>query len=163
MHSRGREKLCFEELCDLLTRSIFGVDVDGDAVGVAIFSCYLALLDAAGFEERQGDFRLPSLRETNLIVSDFFDTTASFNDCSYDVVVGNPPWGRGLRGLARKFVEGAGYHVANGQIAQAFLWRVSELLSDDGEAGLLCPGMSVLFNGSGKRLSSGTSFSGVLG
>lgn len=152
LHTRHRGKLCFKELCSILTSSIFGVDIDADAVGVAVFSCYLALLDAAGLEEGQGDFRLPNLRETNLIVSDFFDTRASFNDFRYDVVVGNPPWGRGLKGLTREFIEGKGYCVANGQIAQAFLWRVSELLSDDGIAGLLCPSMSVLFNGSEKAV-----------
>ena len=146
LHSRKNRQLKFKELCNLLKGSIFGVDVDEGAIGVAIFSCYLALLDFLSSDDIQKDMKLPNLKGTNLFVKDFFDATASFNNHRYDIIVGNPPWKRKMEGLSHEFKERTGCNIAGNQIAQAFLWRVPELLADDGQACLLCPSMSVLFN-----------------
>ncbi|MDE0430980.1 MAG: N-6 DNA methylase [Caldilineaceae bacterium] len=148
LRSRRNEKLKFDKLCSLLRDSIFGVDVDEEAIGVATFSCYLALLDFLDPDEVRKDMKLPNLKGTNLLVKDFFDTEASFNDRRYDFIIGNPPWKRekDQDSLSRKFFDRAGYKDAGKQTALAFLWRVPELLADDGQACLLCPSMSVLYN-----------------
>ena len=146
LRSRKNRRLKFKELCNLLKDSIFGVDVDEGAIGVAIFSCYLALLDFLSSDDVQKDMKLPNLKGTNLFVKDFFDTKASFNNHRYDIIVGNPPWKRKMDRLSHEFKDRTGHYIAGNQIAQAFLWRVPELLAEDGQACLLCPSMSVLFN-----------------
>ena len=146
LHFGNSKKLEFGELCKLLTDSIFGVDVDDDAIGVAIFSCYLALLGFLDAEDVRKDMKLPNLRNVNLFANDFFDANAPFNDHRYDIIVGNPPWGRGSTKLSRKYVDQAEYTVSAEQITHAFLSHVPELLAEDGQVCLLCPSKGVLYN-----------------
>ena len=91
-HAHGWQSPNFNQLRDLLTESIYGVDLSEDAIQVAAFSCYLALLDFLEPKSIWEDVRFPNLRGTNLFVNDFFDLDAPFNEQTYDVVVGNPPW-----------------------------------------------------------------------
>ena len=83
-------------LRNTLTENIYGVDLNKDAIDVAIFSLYLAVLDYKN-PKTLIEFRLPPLRGKNLLVSDFFDEEglASIqNNVSFDFIVGNPPWDR---------------------------------------------------------------------
>ena len=61
-HARGGENLTFEELRDLLTGSINGVDLSEEAIQVAAFSCYLALLDFLEPESITEAVRFPTLK-----------------------------------------------------------------------------------------------------
>ena len=146
LNSFGKKKLDFGELSELLKNSIFGVDVDEDAIGVAIFSCYLALLDFLDSDDVLKDMKLPKLRGKNLFVSDFFDTYASFNEHRFDIIVGNPPWGKGSTQLSREYVDQTEYTMSSDQIAHAFLSRVPDLLAEGGQVCLLCPSKGVLYN-----------------
>ena len=146
LHFGNSKKLEFGELCKLLTDSIFGVDVDDDAIGVAIFSCYLALLEFLDAEDVRKDMKLPNLRNVNLFANDFFDANAPFNEHRYDIIVGNPPWGRGSTKLSRKYVDQAKCTISADQIAHVFLSHVPELLAEDGQVCLLCPSKGVLYN-----------------
>ena len=148
-HAHGGENLDFDQLRDLLTRSIHGVDLSEDAIQVAAFSCYLALLDFLEPKSIWDKVRFPPLKGSNLFVNDFFDLDAPFNERSYDVIVGNPPWRSSLTERAADYVEQNGCVIGDKQIAQAFLWRAPTLLADGGRACLLAPSKSVLFNQSG--------------
>lgn len=148
-HARGDQNLNFEELRDLLTRSIHGVDLSEDAIQVAAFSCYLALLDFLEPKSIWEKVRLPKLKGTNLFVNDFFDVDAPFNEHLYDTIVGNPPWRSSLTRQADSYIQENRHTIGDRQIAQAFMWRVPKLLSDEGRACLLAPSKSVLFNQSG--------------
>ena len=150
-HARGGQNLSFEELRDLLTESINGVDLSEEAIQVAAFSCYLALLDFAllGVLEPKSileSVRFPTLKGTNLFVNDFFDMDAPFNERRYDIIVGNPPWRSSLTGLAADYVRRNSHTIGDKQIAQAFLWRAPTLLADQGRVCLLAPSKGVLFN-----------------
>lgn len=94
------------ELRHLLTSQIFGIDIDREAVQVAAFSLYLALLELDPEREHPEDLRFPPLRAyrdggiqpPNLYVQDFCNTDHPFNrnhpfvDRAFDLIVGNVPW-----------------------------------------------------------------------
>ena len=149
-HARGGQNLSFDALRDLLTGSIHGVDLNEDAIQVAAFSCYLALLDFLEPKSIWEEVRFPTLKGTNLFVKDFFDIDAPFNERRYDVIVGNPPWQSSLTAKADDYVRQNNHAIGDKQIAQAFLWRAPTLLADKGRICLLAPSKSVLFNQSGK-------------
>lgn len=141
-----KENLDFEKLSTLLQESIYGIDTNEDAIQVAIFSCYLALLDFLEPKEIWETVHFPNLKGTNMFADDFFNQEASFNNQFYDIIVGNPPWKSQLLGLANDYIQENPYPIGDNQIAQAFMWRVSTLLTDEGKACLLCPSKSTLFN-----------------
>ena len=150
-HARGGQNLSFGELRDILTGSINGVDLSEDAIQVAAFSCYLALLDFLEPKSIWKAVRFPPLKGTNLFVNDFFDIDASFNERRYDIIVGNPPWRSSLTAKAADYVQQNNHKIGDKQIAQAFLWRAPTLLADEGRICLLAPSKGVLFNQSGKN------------
>ena len=150
-HASAHANPSFDELRDLLTGSIHGVDLSVEAVQVAAFSCYLALLDFLEPKSIWEEVRFPKLVGTNLFVNDFFDIDAPFNERSYDIIVGNPPWQSSLTAKAADYVGQNSHPIGNKQIAQAFLWRAPELLADEGRICLLAPSKGILFNQSGRN------------
>lgn len=78
---------------DVLRNQIFGVDINAGALQVAAFSLYLAALeldpDLHGAD--LGWLRFDHLIGRNLLNASFFQATG-FEDCRFDVIVGNPPW-----------------------------------------------------------------------
>ena len=150
-HARGGQSLSFDALRNLLIDSIHGVDLNEDAIQVAAFSCYLALLEFLEPKSIWEEVRFPTLKGTNLFVKDFFDIDAPFNERRYDVIVGNPPWRSGLTAKAVDYVQQNNHAIGDRQIAQAFLWRAPTLLADEGRICLLAPSKGVLFNQSGKN------------
>jgi len=83
-------------LRSILTENIYGVDSNKDAIDVAIFSLYLAVLDYKNPKTLE-KFELPNLKSKNLFVADFFDEDAlrTLGTIPFDFIVGNPPWGKG--------------------------------------------------------------------
>lgn len=150
-HASAHANPTFEELRDLLTGSIHGVDLSVEAVQVAAFSCYLALLDFLEPKSIWEEVRFPKLVGTNLFVDDFFDTNAPFNERRFDIIVGNPPWRSKLTAKATDYVRVNDLAIGDKQIAQAFLWRAPTLLADKGRICLLGPSKGVLFNQSDRN------------
>ena len=92
------KELYHKQLKKLLQDNIFGIDIDSNAINVAIFSLYITLLD---FIEKPADiegFKFPNLLNKNFFIADFFDTNASYNQSfekkDFIFIVGNPPWGK---------------------------------------------------------------------
>ena len=94
-----------QELTDVLHSQIFGMDVDKNAVYVAAFSLYLALLEMDPSLQVSDALKLPHLMgdpsgntTPNLYVQDFFNIKHAFNqsppfkDKHFDLIVSNPPW-----------------------------------------------------------------------
>ena len=147
------------ELRDLLERSIFGIDRDGDACRVAELSLVLTLLDYVDPPDlqRTPTFKLPALRNRTIFEGDFFDPesgwTTKLEPRSFHWVVGNPPW-RELKTSSDREADRDAldwmsehqneYPVVGKQLAQAFAWKAVEFLSEDGMAGLLLPAMVLL-------------------
>ncbi|MFH1859405.1 MAG: N-6 DNA methylase [bacterium] len=125
--------------------NIFGIDQDDNAINVAIFSVYLALLDYLKDPKEIENFEFPKLKTNkNFFTNDFFDQKADFNDqfkeIKFDFILGNPPWKRGgdkkdlfmeYIGERKKkeFIKGSKasqIDIGNKEIAQAFLLRTSD-------------------------------------
>lgn len=138
----------FKELLrKLAEENIYGIDEDVNAINVAVFSVYLALLDYQEPKEIE-NFKFPKLINRNFFTSDSFDPNADFNNIinkiKFDFILGNPPWKRGSKKNAlflkymeeRKKKESSKVDgkplptVSNKEIAQAFLLRTSDFSSD---------------------------------
>jgi methylase of polypeptide subunit release factors len=159
------ERLRPSELCELLNDSIFGVDRDKDACRVAELSLVLTLLDYINPPDlRQNpEFKVPKLHNKNIFHSDFFSPKCPIRTADtharYDWVVGNPPWvevkrkddeGEQQEDLDRFvrtwIVKHRKTHPTGGnQAAQAFAWKLAEMLKPEGCAALLLPAKT-LFN-----------------
>ncbi|MBU4373248.1 MAG: SAM-dependent methyltransferase [Euryarchaeota archaeon] len=138
------------ELKDILTNYIYGVDVDPDAVRVAAFSLYLALMDYLEpktiWEQIQFPYLVfcpdkPEDYGKNLFPMDIFKS-GPFENKHYDIVVGNPPWKRdGLPEHISAYLRDLGFAQ---EIAQAFLWRARDF-SSKGRVALVVTS-KILFN-----------------
>lgn len=137
-----------KQLGDILKQSIFGVDIKVNAVQIAAFSLYLAMLDYLSNEEIADErFRFPSLKNTNLIAADFFsqEVEQRFVGRKFDRVIGNLPWGKGsLRGDAVRWTKEHGHQIGGKQIVQAFLQRAPNFCTNEGELALLAPVKSTI-------------------
>lgn len=155
------ESIRTETLRNLLERNIFGVDKDPHAVRVACFSLYLAMCDEIEPRHYWTQIVFPTMRERRLICSDFFtegrggfDTT--LNAGSYDLVVGNAPWGDNLvTESALDWAKEAGHKwtVANKDIGGLFLAKAALLVGQAGRIAMIQSANSLLFNGSSKAIA----------
>jgi hypothetical protein len=141
------------QLTKIMKQSIFGVDVQLNAVRIAAFSLCLSMLDCLKNENIiQESFRFPRMETSNLIHSDFFseEIDRGFFDKKFDRIVGNPPWGRTtLRDLALKWVTDRNLPTGDKQLVQAFLYRAPLFCAQHGEVAMLAPTKSTIIVSSG--------------
>jgi len=146
------------ELRKLLVDNIFGLDADKKACQVAELSLSLTLLDYIDPPDlSKTNFKLPDLHNKNIFYCEggFFDEESSWAKSipkkGYSWIVGNPPW-KNIGKLENESDKKAAYWIKkntnkypidNYQLAEAFAWRVTELLSKDGQCGLLMPAMTL--------------------
>lgn len=120
-----------ELLQQILTENIYGVDLNKDAIDVAIFSLYLSVLDYKNPKSLKS-FVLPNLKGKNLFVNDFFDVEAltPLQSVNFDFIVGNPPWGKGGK-LQSDYCEKHGYKklMQNNDTCRAFIFRSKDYSS----------------------------------
>jgi type I restriction-modification system DNA methylase subunit len=131
-HHDGDRTVSDEELVQFMTGNLFGIDKDQNALNVAAFSLYVALLDYKDPPEIK-NLQLPDLLGGNLFKADFFDESAPFNDVEvfsgreFDFILGNPPWGRNNKGKHHvEYFTKHGIPTANYEIAQTFLARTKD-------------------------------------
>ena len=144
-----------ETLRRLLERNIFGVDKDQHAVRVACFSLYLAMCDEIEPRHYWTQVTFPPMRGRRLICSDFFtEGQAGFDTAmdagSYDLVVGNAPWGDGVITEDAKAWAKAGrtWSIPNKDIGGLFLAKGADLVAPSGRVAMIQSANSLLFNNS---------------
>ncbi len=83
----------------ILKRSIFGIEVDRNAIHLTAFSMCLAICDALQPNVIWEELKFDKLRESNLLEADFFNILLDFHQGKptilqkgFDVVIGNPPF-----------------------------------------------------------------------
>ncbi len=150
-------KLRAVELRDLLTEHIFGIDRDEDACRVAELSLIMTLLDYIEPPDLEHtNFKLPSLRDQNIVQGDFFDQSGPahklLSERKFDWIVGNPPWSEVKKIPAPDHEHFFAHqwmlthkktHPTSGnQIAEAFLWKTGEHLVKDGICSLVVLAMT---------------------
>lgn len=145
------------ELGSLLKNHVFGVDLDEDACQIAELSLALTLLDYIDPPDlTKTDWKLPALRDRNIFCANAFDDEASWyiggRKHPFQWIVGNPPW----KDLKPNHLDDedkpawnwmqankATRPVGGNQLAEAFAWRASEVLDEQGTAALLLPAMTL--------------------
>jgi N-6 DNA Methylase len=143
-----------ELLRGLLENNLMGIDRDPHAARVASFSLYLAMCDAIDPRHYWTQVRFPQLRGRRILAHDFFaEDVPDFctGTARYDVIVGNPPWGKGtLTPEARKWVERAPrkqrWPIIATDIGPLFLAKSAALANHDGIVAMLQPAGTLLFN-----------------
>jgi hypothetical protein len=167
-----KRKLKLTELRSLLINNIFGVDRDADACRVSRMSLAIALLDYADPPDVSGpssSFKLPSLSQDSIVERDFFELDPTWPQTNENKrpgwIVGNPPWVE----LKRKKKEADTKNEAawnwleankqkrptsGNQVAEAFVWRLSEFSGPETIVGLVLPAMT-LFKHEAKRFRQG--------
>ena len=145
------ERISGDVLAQLLEQNLFGVDLDAHAVRVASFSLYLAMCDEIDPRDYWKNVRFPVLRGRRLIASDFFSEEHSGfytgNDASYDLVIGNPPWGKNTAtSLAHAWKDQHHWSLSFGDAGPLFLAKAIALTKTDGYIALLQPASTLLYN-----------------
>lgn len=150
MSQNDAHTITCDQLNLLLKKSIFGVDINEEAIRVASFSLSLAMCDFLDPRSIWDKLSFPRLLENNLITSDFFDEDKSFNSKKYDIIIGNPPWQSNITGKTKAYLKKSNRVIGDKQIAQAFSIKCSELCKQGGIICLLMPSKGLLFNRSDK-------------
>jgi hypothetical protein len=144
-------------LRQLLKSYLYGCDIDPHAVRVASFSLYLTMCDEIDPKNYLKNTKFPRLRDERLIHADFFREDkpglSTANDGpTYDLVVGNAPWGKNTetefaRGWARASEHN--WPIANKAVGTLFLAKAVSLTKPGGRVSMIQPASSLLFNRSG--------------
>jgi type I restriction-modification system DNA methylase subunit len=155
---RRRRFLPPERLGQILKDSIFGVEVILDACYVTEFSLILTLLsyvDPPDLDKNES-FQFPDLHNKNIFNCDFFDDSSIFwkRQQKFNWVVGNPSWSKLHAETAADEQPNAWNWINKNEelkpigkysLSEAFSWRVTDVLAEQGHSGLLLHGTS-LFN-----------------
>lgn len=140
------------DLKDLLYENIYGIDLNEEAVRVAIFSLSLALCDMLTPTVIWDDLKFKNFREKNLIAKDFFEAIEK-NEIKekFDLIIGNPPFLRGKNwsdsakrienGRIKNFPEVPGKHLA-----MLFLDQAMHLTKKGSLTCLILPAGALLYN-----------------
>lgn len=137
----------------LLEKNLFGVDIDRDAVRVASFSLYLAMLDELDPKDYFQRTKFPNLYRRRLIEADFFDDnhdgfkTNPSSRTKYDLVIGNAPWGEDMMtATAAAWAKKHQWLVADKNIGPLFLAKGLTLAKTSGRVAMLQPAGALLVN-----------------
>ncbi len=132
-----KDKLYCEDdamLSELLTSNIYGIDINEEAIDVTIFSLYLTVLDYKD-PKTLFEFKLPNLKGSNLIASDFFDENKLevLKEVKFDFIIGNPPWGSVSDGLHFEYCKKYGYDKMqqNKEISRSFVFRAKDFCTEN--------------------------------
>ncbi len=133
-----------------ILKRINGFDIKKEAIHVAAFSLYIALLENTRPAEllalmKKGRL-LPRLYGETLKAVDFFDIDTESNQ--YDLVIGNPPWvsRRGEQKTAERWCKEHGFEMPAKELAWGFVWKALSNASKNGVVALLLKATSLLTN-----------------
>jgi len=149
------KQLDFSAICKIVKENIFGIEINSEAIKVAAFSIYLAMLNRLNpktlWQNKQFPYLIndPKQKEEkkqghNLFLANSL-TKSPMKDI--ELVVGNPPFSRGgLKPKEQAYLDERGYAR---ELVLAFLDRVTEL-APNAQYGLICGSKPLLFNNGSK-------------
>lgn len=152
----------------LIKENIYGVDYNEEAVDVTIFSLYVTLFDYQDPKSLEA-FRLPLLKNENILFGDFFDEEKmeQIEKVDFKFILGNPPWGSVEQQNYKKYCDNRNVIAQDREICVAFLLKVQEIGNTDTECSLIIPS-KILYKGKKpsvdlrKRLLTNTQLEQVL-
>lgn len=150
-----------------LLKNIYGVDINGEAARLSIFSLNIALCDELSPVEIWEELIFDSLYDNQIYAKDFFqllldkenndELSEKFSD--FDLVIGNPPFESSLSEAAKRIEDKAkkerlleidGKETEIGlpdkQIALLFLEQSIQLCKENGWTTLILPASGLLYN-----------------
>lgn len=159
LEAQKKENITWATLKKIVENQIYGVDINEDAILIAIFSLYLKMLDFMHPKNIWKKVKFPNLLNKNLIVSDFFSDNLSLNKIKFDYFIGNPPW-ESLKknSLPVQYCSKRKYPLGDNQLAQAFIWKIKDLSLKNSKSCLILPAKSFLFNTSSTNINFRKSF-----
>lgn len=135
-----------QTLKTILKQSIFGVELQKEAVHLAAFSLALAMCDALQPNVIWKELRFDKMVGSNLLTGDFFDqgdkVTALAGEDGFSVVIGNPPFLSKLTEEAKKALASSNVPdvaVPDNQMAYFIAHQAMPLLKTRGRMCLLQP------------------------
>jgi hypothetical protein len=137
----------------LLKRSIHGIDIQGDAVRLSVFSLALALLDDLDPKTIWTKLKFENLSIENVVERDFFEFIGSQSNKDFDLVIGNPPFnppdglsnGAFYHGLKEKYSYQCDIAIPDFNLALLFLVEGAKLLKRDAILCMIQPSGPLLY------------------
>jgi hypothetical protein len=142
-----KRPLDIHEKSNLLKESIYGIDLDQNALRVAAFSLYLKIFDKIDseiikeevfdrYEKGLKHFMFPGLKEKNLINANSLFDEVFTND--FDLILGNPPWGYKFEHAEKQKIDAKwGETVSDYQSSQCFLHQSKVWMKEDTIVGMV--------------------------
>ena len=140
----GGGNISKDRLSDIAVRNLWGIDINPEALKVARFSVYIAILD---YEDPGTIMDQFHFKDLNFYQADFFDIddnhrlNTKIKKASFDFILGNPPW---KKDKSSKHLEWVNTRDIYGkkikgeiEIAQDFLLRAIEFMQDKTECSLI--------------------------
>lgn len=129
------------KLNKLIENNIYGIDYNEEAIDVTIFSLYITLFDYQDPKKLEG-FKLPLLKNNNIIFGDFFDEkkTKLIENIEFKFILGNPPWGQiKNQEKYKEYCKNRKFVIPNKEICTAFLLKVKDLGTVNTKCSLIIP------------------------
>ncbi len=149
----GKEHL--DELKQLLKESVFGIDEQGEAVDLSIFSLSLTLCDILSPKVIWENLRFDDL-SGNVVKSDFFVWYSENSLRKFDLVIGNPPFVEygSKNNEINKLVNSIKISVPNNQSSLLFtVFGINLVKKDTGLLVFILPSGPLLYNNSTKPVN----------
>lgn len=129
-----------DKINTLIKENIYGVDYNEEAVDVSVFSLYVTLFDYQDPKSLE-DFRLPLLKNENILCGDFFDEDKMkpIEKVDFKFILGNPPWGSVNQHNYKKYCDDRNVIAQDREISVAFLLKVQEIGNPNTECNLVIP------------------------
>jgi hypothetical protein len=142
------------ELKRLIRDHLFGVDLQGEALRLTLFSLSVALCDFLEPRRIWDELHFDPLLGTNLIEGDFFAQVKERGwkaEPSFDLIVGNPPFISKLTPAGSDEVQEIskaqpGFELPYKQVSLLFLETAMKTAKPDGEVALIQPSGPFLYN-----------------
>ncbi|WP_343591347.1 DNA methyltransferase [Flavobacterium sp.] len=141
---------------EIAENNLYGIDINDEAINVACFSIYVALLDY----QSPGDideYHFPNLRDKNFFKIHFFDLQQeevlnNIKNQKLNFILGNPPWKSDNSIEHLDWLDKTKFSkiVSDKQIAQSYLLRVKDFVEDNSEVALIVTS-KVFYNNKAKK------------
>ena len=161
LQNQNKTNLKPDELKQIMEESIYGVELNPEACQVTEFSLILILLNYIEPPDlaQNKRFKFPNLHNKNIFEGDFFNPEEFYPlTMNFDWIIGNPPW-KALNikknpqdKNALKWVKdnGKSFPVGGNRVEEAFSWRATEFVANDGFIGFVISAKR-LFNSTSKN------------
>jgi hypothetical protein len=154
----GWQRPNVDTLKRILMESIYGIELDSNAVDLTAFSLCMAICDALQPDVIWRDLKFEPLRKSNLFEADFFNVLlesqqgeSTVCEGGFDVIIGNPPFESNLSTAGEKVNKIAQQQdsirgkLPDKQTAYLFLEQALNLLRTNGKICLIQPS-GLLYN-----------------